>query len=123
MSKLVLIVDDDPMNRELIEAFLTRGGYSTQSAATGTQALTMLANGTSSPALILLDARLGDPDGFEVCARLKRDPATQVIPILMLSASKLAKDIQHAEEVGADGYYHKPDGWQGLMERVAELIG
>jgi CheY-like chemotaxis protein len=122
MSKRVLIVDDDPMNRELIEAFLKRGGYVTETAASGTQVYDRIGVG-DFPDLILLDARLGEPDGFEVCATLKGDPATQAIPIMMLSASKLASDIQHAKEVGADDYYHKPDGWAGLMSKVKALVG
>lgn len=120
MSKLIFVVDDDSMNRELIEAFMKRGGYSTISAISGTQALAML-DGGPLPDLILLDARLGEPDGFEVCAQLKASDATRAIPVLMLSASNLAADHQKAKAAGADGYYHKPDGWPGLLARVADL--
>ncbi|MBK8020671.1 MAG: response regulator [Chloroflexi bacterium] len=120
MGKLVLIVDDDQMNRELMETVLKRSGFTTQTAYSGTQALSLIQ--TSLPDLILLDARLGEPDGFEVCAQLKGNPATQSIPIIMLTASNVRSDQQHAKEVGADDYYYKPDGWQGLIERVRRYL-
>ena len=122
MGKLVLVVDDDPMNRELMETVLKRSGYETQIAVNGSQALSAVEQ--RLPELILLDARMGDElDGFEVCYQLKSDPATQMIPIIILTASNLKSDIQRAQQAGADDYYHKPDGWQGLMERVRNFIG
>lgn len=122
MGKLVLVVDDDPMNRELMDTVLKRGGYDTRIAVNGSQALSFVQN--TPPALILLDARMGDDlDGFEVCSQLKSDSATQAIPIIILTASNLKADVQRAQQAGADDYYHKPDGWQGLMERVRTLIG
>lgn len=121
MGRLVLVVDDDQLNRELMETVLKRVGYETRSAFGGNQALTLVK--TERPDLILLDARMGDMDGFEVCSRLKSDPATSTIPVIILTASNLASDVRRAEEVNADAYYHKPDGWQGLMERVKALIG
>ncbi|MBL8131687.1 MAG: response regulator [Anaerolineae bacterium] len=121
MGKLVMIVDDDQMNRDLIETVLKRSGYATKTAFSGNQALSLIPN--LKPDLILMDGRLGEPDGFEVCAQLKSDPATQAIPIIILTASNLKTDFQRAQEVGADDYYHKPDGWQGLIERVRRFIG
>jgi CheY-like chemotaxis protein len=123
MSKVVMVIDDEPSNRELVEAFLKRAGYAPHGMFSGEDALAALFGGEVSPALVVTDARLGIPDGFEVCERIRNNPATTALPVIIISASKLPEDYRRAKDVGADVYYYKPDGWQGLITHVRTLIG
>ncbi len=123
MSKLVLVIDDEPSNRELIEAFLKRAGYTPHGVFSGEEALAALFSGEISPALVVTDARLGTLDGFEVCAQIRGNPQTAALPVIIMSASKMPEDYRRAKDSGADVYYHKPDGWQGLIAQVRALIG
>ena len=82
MPQLVLIVDDDQMNRELLGTVLKRAGYLAAHASSGAQALREVPE--QHPDLILLDVNLGEMSGFDVCAQLKSQPATRAIPIIIL---------------------------------------
>lgn len=119
--KNVLVVDDDYMSREMMETVLKRSGYASSMAVNGEGALSFLQ--TQTPDMILMDARIGEPDGFETCAQIKSDPATQDIPVIILTSLNSAADIQRAADVGANGFYYKNNGWQGLIEAIRELIG
>jgi two-component system cell cycle response regulator len=74
------------------------------------------------PDLILLDVRLGEMSGFDVCARLKSEPATRPIPIIILTAADNDEDRQNALRVGADGFFPKMLGWQPLVEQVKQML-
>src|SRR5688500_5081090 len=80
----VLIVDDEPLNRDLLEQELLEAGYRTLSAANGAQALELAAKG--HPDLVLLDALMEGLDGFETCRRLKEAEATRAIPVIFLTS-------------------------------------
>jgi PAS domain S-box-containing protein len=98
----ILLVDDDEGKRYAIAKILGRAGYSIQEAATGSEALRMAA---LRPDMVILDVRLPDIDGFEVCRRLKSDPATRTIPVLHVSSTFVdIEDKVHGLECGADGY-------------------
>lgn len=103
----VLNVNDDEARRYLISHTLSRAGYQVVEAGDGASALSLA--GRDTPDLILLDVRLPDLDGFEVCRRLKADPATATIPIVMVS-SVLTGDADrvYGLDVGADGYLTDP---------------
>ena len=120
MSQLVMIVDDDQMNRELLETVVKRAGYSVNHASSGAQALRMIA--AQLPDLILLDVRLGEMSGYDVCSRLKSDPATRSIPIIILTASDNAQDRQDALRAGADDFFPKMRGWQPLIAQVKATL-
>lgn len=121
MPQIVMIVDDDQMNRELMETVVKRAGYSVTHANSGEQALRLVE--TQRPDLILLDVRLGELSGYDVCARLKSDPATRAIPILLLTAADNEEDRLNAMSVGANGFFPKMRGWQPLIAQVKELLG
>lgn len=121
MPQTVMIVDDDQMNRELLETVIKRAGYAVTHANSGAQALRLLA--TSLPNLILLDVRLGEMSGYDICLRLKNDPTTSAIPIIMLTAADNAEDEKRAQQAGADGFMPKMRGWQPLIERVKATLG
>jgi PAS domain S-box-containing protein len=98
----VLIVDDDPAKRHSIAKILRRGGYDIEEVSTGLDALRMAA---FRPDLIVLDVKLPDLSGFEVCRRIKEDPATATIPVLHISTTFVdLEDRVQGLEGGADGY-------------------
>jgi len=98
----ILVVDDDEAKRYTIDRILRRAGFATVEAADGAAALRLVARG---PDLIVLDVNLPDLDGFEVCRRIKADPATASIPVLHFTASRIdAQDTVQGLEGGADAY-------------------
>jgi CheY-like chemotaxis protein len=119
-APLILVVDDDEMNRELMVTVLNRTGYRTIEAINGNQALTMAAS--QSPVLILLDIRMPDISGYEVCSRLKADPITQAIKVIILSAYENDTERQNAMNAGADDFIPKMHGWVQIVERIKEMM-
>lgn len=115
----VLIADDEWMSRQLMRAFLERGGYAVLEARNGQEALRMARE--HQPELMLLDVRMHDLSGFEVCARLKADPATFHIKIIILSALAGKKETAKAETSGADLFLSKSMAWTSIMAQVAVL--
>lgn len=120
MAQLVLIVDDDQMNRELLETVLKRNGYRVAHANSGAQGLRAVSE--ELPDLILLDVRLGEMSGYDVCARLKSEPETRAIPIILLSAADSEEERQNALQAGGDDFFPKMRGWQPLLERVTSFL-
>ncbi len=120
MKEKIMIVDDDPSIVRLMQYFLENNGYETIIAGNGLQALKKAEN--ENPSLILLDLMLPGVDGFEVCHRLRLNPVTSDIPVLMLSAKDDETDKNEALKVGANGYITKPVKGPGLIERVQELL-
>ena len=121
MPQIVMIVDDDQMNRELLETVVKRAGYAVTHANSGAQALRMVAE--QPPDLILLDVRLGEMSGYDVCSRIKSDPATRSIPIIILTAADNEQDRQDAIRAGADDFFPKMRGWQPLLAQVKTILG
>lgn len=120
MAQLVLIVDDDQMNRELLETVLKRSGFRVAHANSGAQAFAVL--NEELPDLILLDVRLGEMSGYDVCARLKSEPETRPIPIILLSAADSPEEHANALNAGADDFFPKMRGWQPLLEQVKRYL-
>ncbi len=114
MAQLILIVDDDQMNRELLEIVFQRAGYRVNHANSGGQALRAVA--AELPDLILLDVRLGEVSGYDICTQIKGDAATQSVPIIMLSAADSSDEYKNAVNAGADAFFPKLHGWQRLLE-------
>src|SRR5689334_9969018 len=102
----VLIADDDPQNAELLEAYLGGSDYEVRTAADGEETMQLVASWR--PDLILLDIMMPKISGFEVCKRLKADPATHDIGILMVTALDQLSDMDRAVEVGCDDFVSKP---------------
>jgi DNA-binding NtrC family response regulator len=116
----VLIVDDEALNRDLLEQELADAGYRTLSASNGEQAIA--AARTSLPDLILLDAMMDGLDGFQTCQRLKAADATRGIPVVFLTALTDTETKVRAFKAGAVDYVTKPFQTEELLARVGTHI-
>ena len=114
--KLVLIVDDTPTNVAVVSGVL-KDSFRTKVATNGEKALA-IANAPDKPDLILLDVMMPGMDGFEVCRRLKDNPATRDIPIIFLTAKTDEVDEEKGFDVGAVDYIHKPFSAPIVLARV-----
>jgi two-component system, OmpR family, alkaline phosphatase synthesis response regulator PhoP len=116
----VLIVDDNPQNVELLQAFLESLPVRIVTAVDGIDALEKVAQ--NNPDLILLDVMMPRMSGFQVCKRLKSDPKTKDIQILMVTALNELGDIEQASECGTDDFVSKPVNKVELQTRVKSLL-
>ena len=119
-QKLILIVDDTPTNLGVISGAL-KDSYKTKVATNGQKALD-LAAAEEKPDLILLDIMMPEMDGYEVCQRLKADPATSEIPVIFLTGQTSAEDETKGFDVGAVDYVHKPFSPAVVKARVRSHI-
>ncbi len=117
---LVLVVDDEPHIRRLIRIHLERMGCAVVEAADGEAALSRLP--ALHPDLILLDVMMPGPSGFEVVERIKADPRTAAVPVVMLTARDEYDDIRRGWSKGADCYFSKPFNPWELCETVRRML-
>lgn len=104
----ILIVDDNPVNLKVLRALLSKDNYTLIAANTGQAALDMVRANPSFD-LIILDVVLPDINGIEVCRKLKQDPSTAHIPIILISAQRTdEQSVSNGLETGADGYLSQP---------------
>ena len=116
----VLIVDDNPQNIELLQAFLESLPVKIVTAVDGVDALEKVAG--HHPDLILLDIMMPRMSGFQVCKRLKSDPKTKDIQVLMVTALNELGDIEQASDCGTDDFVSKPVNKIELLTRVKSLL-
>ena len=116
----ILIVDDNLQNLELLQAYLEALPCSIETAADGVEALASVEE--VKPDLILLDVMMPRMSGFEVCQKLKSDPATRTIPIIMVTALNEIGDIERGVEAGTDDFLTKPVKKLELITRVKSLL-
>src|SRR3954451_1632224 len=116
----VMIVDDNPQNVELLQAFLESLPVKILTAGDGIDALEKVAQ--HNPDLILLDIMMPRMSGFQVCRKLKGDPKTRDIQILMVTALNELGDIEQASECGTDDFVSKPVNKLELLTRVKSLL-
>lgn len=120
-SETILHIDDNEANRYIVRRILQNAGFAVVEAATGTAGLEALA--LHQPALIILDVRLPDLNGFEVCRQIKANPRTRFIPVLHLSASFVkSQDKAEGLDSGADGYLAQPVEPIELLATVRSLF-
>src|SRR5271166_1155938 len=119
MTARVLVVDDVPTNVKLLEARLAAEYFDVVTAAGGQDALAVCERAECD--LVLLDVMMPDMDGFEVCRRLKSNPATQHIPVVMVTALDQPSDRVRGLEAGADDFLTKPIPELALIPRVRSL--
>jgi signal transduction histidine kinase/DNA-binding response OmpR family regulator/ligand-binding sensor domain-containing protein len=117
-AKSVLVVDDDPNIRSLLQQELTEAGYAVRLAEDGRRALTLIREET--PGLVILDVMMPEMNGFDVAAVLKNDPATMDIPIIILS---IVEDKERGFRLGVDRYLTKPIDTKSLFHEVDSLLG
>jgi adenylate cyclase len=115
----VLVVDDLPQNVRLMDAVLSPLGFTVVSAMSGEEALDLLAR--ELPDIVLLDIMMPGMDGYETCRRIRANPATSFIPVVMVTASGDAEKVR-AIEVGADDFVTKPLNKAELLARVRSLV-
>ena len=116
----ILVIEDEPDILELIQYNLEREGYRTTGCLNGEQGLQKAQQ--EEPSLILLDLMLPGLSGIEVCRRLKSDPSTKQIGVIMVSAKGEEEDVVHGLEVGADDYVPKPFRPKILLARVKAVL-
>lgn len=116
----VLIADDNEPNRELLEAYLADVDCEIATAVDGADTLARVASFT--PDVILLDVMMPKLSGFEVCQRLKGNPSTSPIMILMVTALGELGDIERAVEAGTDDFLSKPVNRVELVKRVENML-
>lgn len=120
-KKKILIVEDEESLLKLESILLTSKGYEVRGVANGQAALEAIAE--EKPDLVLLDIMLPEIDGFEVCQRIKADPETQDLPVIMLTAKKSREDMARGEKVGADWYITKPFKSAMVIETIQRFLG
>ncbi len=116
----ILVVDDDPVIQKLLEVNFQMEGYDVATAGDGAEALASVA--AQRPDAVVLDVMMPKIDGIEVLRRMKADPETAAVPVLLLSARAQAKDIADGLDAGADAYMTKPFDPVELLERVTSLL-
>ena len=117
----ILVVDDEPDIVRFVVKTMESRGHDVDTAINGRLAIEQVAR--SRPDVIILDLNLPEMDGFEVCRRLKSDPHTSSIPIVMMSAAYVTiEDARRGQETGADEYVVKPFLREVLINNVERLL-
>ncbi len=120
---LILLVDDNEQNLELLEAYLDPLGCRVETAVDGVEAITRIENTDKPrPDLVLLDIMMPRMSGFDVCRRLKDNPTTRPIPVMMVTALNEVGDIERGVECGTDDFVTKPVNKLELLTRVKSLL-
>ena len=117
---VILVVDDNQQNLELLQAYLEDVECTTISAHDGLEALDIVKK--NPPDLILLDVMMPKMSGFEVCKRIKNDPATTDIPIIMVTALTEFGDIERGIDSGTDDFLSKPVNKLELLTRIKTML-
>jgi two-component system, cell cycle response regulator DivK len=120
MSKRILVVEDQPDNRQILRDLLENAGYEMIEAENGEEAL--VATAAHKPDLILMDIQLPLLDGYEATRRIKADPALRATPIIVVTSYALSGDEAKAREAGCDAYVTKPFSPRNLLAKIREYL-
>jgi len=120
MGYSVLVVDDDPMKRQLLRLILERAGFGVAEASDGPEALVSLDKRV--PDIMTLDVMMPQMDGFAVCERVRQNPKTAELPIIIVSARADGGSIREGLAAGADRYLPQPVMPDKLINTVNELL-
>jgi adenylate cyclase len=116
----ILVVDDTPKNVKLLADLLTVKGYTVVTAASGREALALV--GAEKPDLVLLDVVMPEMSGYEVCRKIRENPATQILPVMMVTALDPSEERIKGLDAGADDFLTKPINQAELLARVRSLL-
>jgi len=122
MARPILIIEDDPYIAEALRYSLEAQRFETRVVNTGREGLSACLDKERPPLLILLDLLLPGINGLEICRRLRREPSTAQIPIIMVTARTSEADFISAREAGVDDYITKPFSVRSVIERIAILL-
>jgi two-component system cell cycle response regulator DivK len=120
MTKKILVVEDQEDNRQILRDLLGSVDLEMVEAENGQEALTAVAE--HKPDLILMDIQLPIMDGYEATRRIKADPATKNIPIIVVTSYALSGDEGKAREAGCDAYVTKPYSPRQLLAKIREYL-
>jgi CheY-like chemotaxis protein len=120
MGQMVLVVDDNALNRELLRLVLEHEGYVVREAKSAEDALTFIAE--TPPDLVLMDCNLPGMDGLTATRHLKAAPATNEIPVVAVTAYAMPGDRERAMDAGCEGYVSKPVDFSRLIDLVCTLL-
>ena len=120
MKPCVLLIEDNEMNRHLATFLLEKIGCEVRHAGDGAQGLALAES--TAPALIVLDIQMPAMDGYEVAARLRAQPATAKIPVLVVTSYAQSGDRQRAMDIGVADYLEKPFEPDDFINRVTRLL-
>jgi two-component system cell cycle response regulator DivK len=120
MSKRILVVEDQPDNRQIIRDMLADSGYEISEAENGEAALAAIAK--QRPDLILMDIQLPVMDGYTATRRIKSDPGLQSIPIIAVTSYALSGEEKKAREAGCDDYVPKPYSPRQLLAKIRQYL-
>ena len=118
--KKVLIIDDEDLVRETVILALGHAGFKAEGLADSTRAFDTIKKG--KPDLVLLDLYMPDVSGFEICRRLKADPETRAIPVVMFTGSNETVDVISGISAGAFEYITKPIDGEALIAKIRSLL-
>ena len=121
MGKKILIADDEPNIVVSLEFLMKQQGYDVKVVSNGEEALEAV--GEFAPDLILLDVMMPRISGYDVCQKVRENPAWQGIKIVMLSAKGRDIEVTKGMAVGADAYVTKPFSTKDLIAKVGEMLG
>jgi CheY-like chemotaxis protein len=121
-SSRALVVDDAPDIRLLADLVLSMAGFTVTAAASGSEALRLLAGG-ELPDIVLLDVQMPDVDGWETLSRLRGDPRTADLPVVLCTVKGLPEDTLRGWSLGCDGYLGKPFDISGLVDELRGVLG
>ena len=117
-----LVVDDATDIRLLAELVLSMAGFTVSAVASGGEALRALSGG-DLPDIVLLDVQMPEIDGWETLGRLRGDPRTAALPVVLCTVKGLPEDTLKGWSLGCDGYLGKPFDINGLVEELREVLG
>jgi CheY-like chemotaxis protein len=121
-GRTALVVDDAPDIRLLADLVLTMAGFTVRAAASGRDALHMLA-GAELPDIVLLDVQMPEVDGWETLSRVRADPRTAALPVVLCTVKGLPEDTLKGWSLGCDGYLGKPFDIGDLVEELHGVLG
>ena len=121
MSWSVLIVDDEPLMQDMLRLMLEPAGFRVTSAEHGVEALEKIQE--SKPDIVLLDVMMPHMDGITVCKKLRSDPKTAALPVIMLSGKTHLNAVEEGLDAGANRYLSKPMSRADLIKNLKEVLG